>query len=157
MKTTVMNRQKLVFNPILIFSFISCLLILSCGASKYLYPIDIDKNIDKRLVGVWVGSEKDQQKLGMEKEWKMERRADGTFTIYFTVRYSNGKSENLVNKGNWWVKDQVFFEYFKISGKTDAYNYEILNKKQVKFKVNQILGSSTQEPNYEFIDTKLVN
>jgi len=40
--------------------------------------------IDQNLVGLWKGSEKDQQIEGVEKLWIMERKQDGTFMLLFS-------------------------------------------------------------------------
>jgi hypothetical protein len=113
------------------------------------------KQIDKRLVGIWQGSEKDQQVLGIEKKWKMNRKKNGTFSIIFTtIQY--GKTGKLIEKGNWWVEGNTFFEYHKKSRKTNTYKFTILNEKQVKFEMIYT-DIDFAEPNYSFIDTKISN
>ena len=70
-----------------------------------------------------------------------------------------GKEVNMnifIEKGNWWVVENTFFEYHKNSGKTDIYKFTILNKEQVKF---EMLSTEIDfaEPNYTFIDTKITS
>jgi len=111
------------------------------------------KQIDKRLVGIWQGSEKDQQVLGIEKKWKMNRKKNGTFSLNFTT-IQDGKTGKLIEKGNWRVEGDTFFEYHKNSGKTDTYKFTILNEEQVKFEMIYT-DINFAELNYSFIDTKI--
>jgi hypothetical protein len=111
------------------------------------------KQIDKRLIGVWQGSEKDKQTSGLEKEWTMERNSDGTFTLNF-ITIQDGESDEFIETGNWWVKGNTFFEFHDNSGATDKYKFTVLNKEQVEFKM---INSNVEfdNPNYVFIDTKI--
>ena len=113
------------------------------------------KQIDKRLVGIWQGSEKDQQVLGIEKKWEMDRKINGTFSIIFTT-IQDGETVKFIEKGNWWVVGNTFFEYHKNSRKTDTYKFTILNEEQVKFEMIYT-DFDFAEPNYSFIDTKISN
>ena len=114
-----------------------------------------EKQIDKRLVGVWQGSEKDQQFLGIEKKWEMDRKKDGTFSLNFTT-IKDGETDKFIEHGNWWVEGNTFFEYHENSEKTDTYKFTILNKEQVKF---EMISTNIDFVglNYSFIDTKKSN
>ncbi len=108
---------------------------------------------DSRLVGIWTGSEKDNQEEGLSKEWTMTRNADGTFFLDFKTKMKGGKTDRFTEKGKWWVKDNKFYEYHEESDMTDVYTFEVLNINQIKFKVFEM--SFDQNNNeYEFIDTR---
>jgi hypothetical protein len=126
------------------------LVFTSCLATKTLTN---GKQIDKRLVGIWQGSEKDQQVLGMEKKWEMDKNKDGTFSLNFKA-IIDGKTYEVIENGNWWVEGNTFFEYHENSGKTDIYKFTILNKKQIKF---EMISTEIDfaELNYSFINTKI--
>jgi hypothetical protein len=150
-----MNKLKILKNWVqfvLLFALMS-LLLLACSQKNFLISLDNQKQIDKRLVGIWVGNEKDNQIEGMYKEWKMYRNSDGSFSIDFKATL-NGRVQESTEKGNWWVENGYFFEYHNISGKTDVYIYTVLNKKQVKFKATN-LEIPHFNMDYEFIDTKV--
>lgn len=108
---------------------------------------------DARLVGIWEGSEKDNQIEGVSKEWTMTRNIDGTFVLDFKTKMKGRKTENHIEKGKWWVKDNKFYEYHEDSGMTDVYTFEVLNVNQIKFKVFD-LSFNQNNNNYEFIDTR---
>lgn len=80
--------------------------------------------IDKKLVGLWKGSEKDQQIAGMEKLWVMDRKEDGTFTLIFTT-VQDCEVNQQIEKGQWWIENGEFHELHFYSGNTDVYTYEI--------------------------------
>lgn len=108
---------------------------------------------DPRLVGVWIGSEKDNQIEGLSKEWEMTRNEDGTFILNFKMKMKGQKAKHSIEKGKWWVKDNKFYEYHDDSEMTDVYTFEILNKNQIKF-IEFDLSIDFNKPNYEFIDTR---
>lgn len=113
------------------------------------------KFIDQQLVGTWQGSEKDNQIDGMSKTWTMERNADGSFLlIYETVM--NGEKNTDEEDGNWWVKDGLFYELHNVSGETDVYSYEVIDKNTIKFRAKS-LAVSMENHDYEFIDKRVVN
>ncbi|MBU8882393.1 hypothetical protein KSK37_04760 [Kaistella sp. DKR-2] len=125
-------------------------LVISC--SNHVKTLENGKKIDSRLVGVWSGSEKDQQIEGVEKKWDMTRNADGTFILDF-VFTQNGLSQKTQETGNWWVEGNKFYEFHEESEQTDVYTYSVLNKNQVKFK-SQSISISMSNDSYEFIDTR---
>lgn len=125
----------------------------SCSAQQHLAPTGNGRKIDLRLVGDWEGSEEDSQIRGMTKHWKMLRSKDGQFVLDFSVTIE-GETQQFIEEGIWWVKDGKFYERHENSGKTDTYEYEVLNENQVKFKaINMGIAHETQA--YEFIDTRV--
>lgn len=110
------------------------------------------KKIDSRLVGVWNGAENDQQIEGLQKSWEMNRRADGTFTLDFKFT-QDGKSQETVEIGEWWIAGGKFYEFHEGSGETDIYQYTVLNEDQIKFKSLKMSQTMTQN-SYEFIDNR---
>jgi uncharacterized protein YhbP (UPF0306 family) len=82
----------------------------------------------------------------------MIRNADGTFILHFVMR-QNGISYPSTEEGNWWVKNGFFYEFHEDSGKTDLYNYKILNHNQVRF-ISKSIGVDMNTDDYSFIDTK---
>ncbi|GGH42498.1 hypothetical protein GCM10007423_39190 [Dyadobacter endophyticus] len=129
---------------LLLFALTSC----SNGLTK----ISSGKKIDDRLVGVWAGSEQDQQIEGAQKIWKMTRNDDGTFLLNFKT-IIKGESDEFTEKGNWWVKNGKFYEFHDNSGETDIYKYEVLDNNRIKFISKQINIEMNTE-SYQFIDTR---
>lgn len=113
------------------------------------------KQIDKRLVGTWIGSEKNKQIEGVEKSWEMKRNEDGTFVLDFKFEQDE-EIYNSTEIGNWWVENGKFYEFHKESGETDLYKYEVLNKNQIKF-IPESLSVEMNSDNYTFIDTRKNN
>ena len=113
-----------------------------------------DKNLDSKLFGSWSGTEKDNQRVGMTKNWIMHRFEDGNFILLFTS-VEDGEVSNFVEKGKWWVdENMVFNELHTTSGKTDTYTYIFINENNVKVKA-KFLSVAHENKEYEFIDTKL--
>jgi hypothetical protein len=126
--------------------------------SKILEDSDIKIPIEKKvillsLVGIWQGSEKDNQVNGMEKKWTMDRKENGTYVIKFETKI-NGKKNISTEYGTWWTEGDKFFEYHEDSELTDEYTFEILNEKQVKF-IMKSTDIDFNKPDYIFIDTKV--
>ncbi|AZA72998.1 hypothetical protein [Chryseobacterium indoltheticum] len=109
--------------------------------------------IDKKLVGLWKGSEKDQQIDGMEKLWVMDRKEDGTFTLIFTT-VQNCEINQHIEKGQWWVENGEFHELHFNSGNTDVYTYEVPDKSHIKFK-SKNMSMDMINNEYSFVDTKI--
>lgn len=114
--------------------------------------LDNGKEIDNRLVGVWVGSESNQQIEGVEKSWEMNRKSDGTFELDFTYT-QEGETHYSDETGKWWIENGIFHEFHDYSGKTDLYSYEVLNKDQIKFSAKNFNVDMVSDT-YEFIDTR---
>ncbi|WP_415325513.1 hypothetical protein [Chryseobacterium sp. MMS23-Vi53] len=109
--------------------------------------------IDKSLVGLWKGSEKDQQIDGVEKLWIMDRKEDGTFMLLFTT-VQDCKVDQHVEKGQWWIENGEFHELHFDSGNTDVYTYKILDKSQVQFKSKSV-SMDMNSNEYTFVDTRI--
>ena len=109
---------------------------------------------DARFVGVWKGSEKDNQVKGLSKEWTMTRNADGTFIINFSIKSKNLDDKNFVQKGKWWIKGEKLYQYNEVTKMTNVYNFEILNENQIRF-IENVIYFNYQEYNIEFIERKV--
>ena len=133
-----------------LFVLLVSLVFSSCSTN--LLSVANGKKIDNRLVGVWSGSEKDQQLEGVEKSWDMTRNADGTFVLDF-IFTQDGRSQETQETGNWWVQGNKFYEYHEESGKTDVYIYTVLNENQIKFK-SESISVGMNNDGYEFIDSR---
>jgi len=131
------------------------ILCISLGAVKgQLTKLSNGKQIDKRLTGEWAGSEIDNQIEGMQKDWLMTRKNDGTFVLDFTFKKDN-EEHNSTETGNWWIEDGKFYEAHSESGLTDIYTYQVLDKNRIKFKSYNISIDMNKEA-YEFIDTRKI-
>ncbi|MGD1319217.1 hypothetical protein [Chryseobacterium sp. 2R14A] len=109
--------------------------------------------IDKNLVGLWKGGEKDQQIEGMEKLWIMDRKEDGTFTLIFTT-IQNCEVNQHIEKGQWWIENGEFHELHFDSGNTDVYTYELPDKSHIKFR-SKSMSMDMINNEYSFVDTKI--
>ena len=127
------------------------LLILS-SCHNNLTTLPSGKKIDHRLVGVWVGSEKDKQTEGVQKTWEMTRNDDGTFVLDF-IFIESGESTEYHETGNWWIENGRFHEFHDKSGEIDIYKYEVLDNSRIKFNSKQISVEMNTD-DYEFIDTR---
>lgn len=131
-----------------------CILGLNSFLNAQLKTLSNGKQIDEKLVGVWVGSENDKQIDGVSKEWEMTRNEDGTFILDFTFT-QNGKSQNTQETGDWWIENGKFHEYHAGSDLTDTYEYKPMGTTRVKFKsINMSMEMNTDS--YEFIDTRKI-
>lgn len=133
--------------------FCLVLLQLSCSTPEHLRKTHSGKKIDTRLAGVWEGSESDNQQAGLTKRWKMIRSLEGTFILEFKTFFQGRISESK-ETGSWWTEGNLFYEFHEGSGKTDVYQYQILNKDEIKFKVHT-MGVPLNNEAYEFIDTRV--
>ncbi|WP_336961447.1 hypothetical protein [Chryseobacterium contaminans] len=109
--------------------------------------------IDKQLVGLWKGSEKDQQIAGMEKRWVMERKEDGTFMLIYTT-IQDCDVNQFIERGQWWIENGEFHELHFVSGQTDTYTYKVLDPDHVKFSSKQ-MSITIATDDYSFVDTKI--
>jgi hypothetical protein len=134
-------------------ALVAAMITIACSPQQHLAKTGDGKVIDLRLVGNWEGSEEDNQVKGMTKQWTMVRTEDGRFVLDFRATIG-GETQQFIEEGNWWVKDGKFYEYHENSGKTDTYEYTLLNEDQVKFKA-VTLGVAHENEAYEFIDTRM--
>lgn len=82
------------------------------------------------------------------------RFKDGTFVLLFTTVDKECNTEIFTEKGKWFIKDGLFYEYHNNSKKTDIYSYEFIDENHIKFKAKSMsLEQNNME--YEFIDTKI--
>lgn len=128
----------------------TAILFLSC--SSHFVRLENGKSIDSRLVGSWVGSEKDKQYENVEKSWNMIRKSDGTFSIDFKYTI-DGETQEFSETGNWWIEKGTFYEYHDVSEKTDIYKYQVLDENRIKF-TSVLMSLEMNQEVYEFIDTK---
>lgn len=142
------NLKKITF----VFLFIFC---ANSFMIAQLKTISNGKQIDEKLVGIWVGSEKDKQIEGVSKSWEMTRNVDGTFVLDFQFT-QNGNTQNTQETGNWWVENGKFYEYHAESDLTDIYVYKPMGTKRVKFKAAK-MNVDMNADTYEFIDTRKVS
>lgn len=129
------------------------LIVVSCGTKRHFVKNENGKVIDKRLVGVWKGNESGNLIEGMSSQWIMTRNLDGTFILAYKAELDGEIIEGTEN-GNWWIEDGLFYEYHDVSGGIDIYNYEVLNRKQIRFKAKE-MAIDVVNKDYEFIDTKV--
>ena len=136
------------------FQIPSLLIIILIGFSSCstLKTLPNGKKIDKRLIGTWAGSENDEQIEGMRKEWEMTRNDDGTFVLDFKAITAEN-TEEITEEGTWWTEQNKFYEYHEVTDKTDTYNFEILNKDEIKFDMLSS-GVDFNKPDYTFIDKR---
>jgi hypothetical protein len=114
--------------------------------------INDDDKLKKKLVGSWSGSENDNQKAGLTKYWITNHNKNGTFIRLFTS-IENCEVESHIEKGNWKVKDGLFYETFDIDGKTDIYKVEIVDDNNIKF-IAKELSLDFNNKQYEFVETR---
>ncbi len=136
-------------------AFVTGVLVLfmvsACSSVK---TLSNGKKIDTQLVGTWEGSETGVQMEDTKKEWKMIRDEDGTFVLHFKTT-TDGEVDEFTEDGTWWVEGNRFFEYHSNSENTDTYEYTVLDKQRVQFKMlNSAMNFNEKE--YVFIDTKVV-
>lgn len=129
----------------------------ACGPQRHFAQLTSGQSIDQRLVGSWGGSETDDQLEGMKKSWVMERTESGTFSLDFQVTYRGQAPQQIIETGRWWIKDGLFYEYHNVSGQTDVYAYDVLNKQQIRFRSHTLSsGGAHDDDAYTFVDTRVV-
>lgn len=110
------------------------------------------KTIDPRFVGKWKGSDEGKVIPGQVNFWMMNRKLDGTFEIIFETHYEDGTAEQSYETGNWYLIDDVFYEFRESDEQTDAYQFELLSPQIIQFIE---INSETENP-YMFKDYKLI-
>ncbi len=131
----------------LVFVVLILMLTVSC---KMVKEFNKDNN---KFVGSWIGSEKDNQRIGLTKHWVLNRYKDGSFILIFTT-LENCEVKHVIEKGKWYIKNGLYYEYHYNDKKSDIYNFEIIDDNHIKFKAYQ-MGIKMINEEYEFIDTKL--
>lgn len=110
------------------------------------------KIIDSRFVGKWKGSDEGKVLPGQTNFWLMNRKVNGTFEIFFETHYENGTIEQSSETGNWYVIDNVFYEYRQSDNHTDMYQFEFLSPQIIQYIE---IDPNNQNP-YMFKDYKLI-
>lgn len=110
------------------------------------------KTIDARFVGKWKGSDEGKMVAGEINFWMMHRKSDGTFEIIFETHYEDGTAEQFFETGNWYVINDVFYEYRESDEQIDSYQFEFLSPQIIQF----IEVNSETEDLYSFKDYKLI-
>lgn len=135
----------------LVLGIIVSLTIISCSTSKQLSQRQINE-LDKALVGVWIGSEIGQQLKDIKREWEMVRNEDGTFILFFKTYYPTYTYEHE-ETGYWWTKNGRFYEHHT-GYHTDVYQYQVLNENEVMFTAIKLKSYSESDGTYIFIDKR---
>ena len=142
-----------VFVRLCSFIFIS-LLLFGCVATKYEVPIGSTN--DQGFIGEWKG-EVFNEEGNYWRKWNQIRNIDGTYKL--TLKYYDKSDRFLskkVEKGQWWIKDRLFYEINPIRmSKPEAYKYEFISDKEIKFSSIQIDTSSDEQVGYSFSDFKV--
>jgi hypothetical protein len=110
------------------------------------FQFDSNLENDKKIIGIWKGSEVEKEQKGLEKHWIVQRFSNGTYTIIFSSK-QNCEISTSFEKGKWWTKGNVFYEKSENSETPDVYNYEI--------KDNLVIHFKSQTTDYEFDDYRL--
>nr|WP_297306686.1 hypothetical protein [uncultured Flavobacterium sp.] len=110
------------------------------------------KKIEERFIGKWKGSDEGRVVPGQINFWIMDRKADGTFEIFFETHYDNGKIEQSYEDGIWYVIGDEFYEYRESDEKLDSYHFEFLSPRIIQF----IDIDSDSETPYMFKDYKVI-
>jgi len=131
------------------FFKISAILVMSILIFSFSFS---DKQHDPKLVGMWKGFEKDKQIEGVEKHWILQRFKNGTYVIMFTSK-QDCDIQTFTEKGQWWTKDQKYFEKSENNEKIDSYSYTVENLEVVSYKSIELLGE--KNTTYEFTDYRL--
>lgn len=114
--------------------------------------INLGKQHDAKLVGIWKGFEKDKQIEGVEKHWILQKFKNGTYVIMFTTK-QDCEIETFTENGEWWTQDGIYYEKAKESKTTDSYKYSIENPQVVSYKSIELQGEKNDT--YTFTDYKL--
>ncbi|MFV8354495.1 hypothetical protein [Flavobacterium sp. XS2P14] len=126
-------------------------MIANFGFSQEVTKIE-NKTFDPKLIGCWKGSEIGQQRKDLSKYWVSCRFENGTSTLLFVAIDKNGEVTQETENGKWWVENGKYYEFHKVSGMTDIYEYEIIEN-SVKFIAIELMGK--KNPKYTFFDYKI--
>ena len=141
-------KLKIAFLTLVTFLFLT-----QCATTKS-STSTLPDNLDERLLGSWSGSEKNQLMEGVESTWIQHRFSNGEF-ILLAIYNQYGELISGAEKGKWWIENGLFHELHYSSGKTDIYEYEVLDANRVKFR-GKLMSFETNAEVYEFIDTRVV-
>lgn len=136
--------RKLILLAILIFS-----------VSFFCKVYSKNPQMDTRLVGVWSGSEKDEQVKDVQINWIQYRYPDGKLVTKFTTTYLGIESVST-ETGKWWTENGKFYERSGGVRKPDIYIYEVVDKNHIIFRAFK-LRTESENKNYQFVDTRVEN
>lgn len=111
----------------------------------------MSKMIDPMLVGVWKGTDLGKYINGQINNWILKRSKDGTFSIVFETRYSNGEKITTEDKGTWFTEGNHYFETPEGEEQPDEYIYVFLDGNSVQF-VDTVLNNGLP---YMFTDYRV--
>lgn len=141
-------QKKVMKSRIFTIVIVLGILFQSCSSASNIITLKNGSQIDKRLVGNFTGSETGQQYKDVTKSWDALRMDDGKFIIDF-----NADGEKFRESGTWLIKDGKYYETHN-DGKTDVYNYEVLDNDHVKFTMLHTDLQKFNIENYTFVDTR---
>ena len=137
--------------------FVSVFILLLSSTAVFAQEGEKNTNTDPKLIGSWKGEEKDKQYEGVEKHWVQHRFEDGTYLILFTAVYhKTGKVKSFAEKGKWWIEDGKFYEQHSGGDLPEVYTYSFIDDDHVKFKIDNSGSLEYDDPNYEFIDIRIL-
>ncbi len=149
-----MNRKYFVFAFIVFFS------------TAYTSRLPSDQELFNILCGKWKGVDKDQQIVGLARNWIVKRYKDGTYTIQFhlTVDESFKKldayqiylKDSLSEEyGYWFIENGIFYETNdSLKPKKHSYNLEIITRDKIKFTTTEPKWNF-DNPDYSFYDIRI--
>lgn len=135
------------------FALVTLALLTQCATTKTSNS-KLPSNLDERLLGSWSGSEKNQLIEGVESTWVQHRFENGEFILLAIYSEFGEIIHSGAEKGKWWIDNGLFYELHYSSGKTDIYEYEIIDANQVRFRAKEMSFETNAEV-YEFIDTRV--
>lgn len=106
-------------------------------------------SLDVKLIGVWTGEYLEQG--GTLKTWVQTRNADGTYSIDFSFKESDGTIRSFTESGQWWVKENLFHERsIAETPHPDKYRYTFKEKDCVEFELIESEGYAEEAGTYQF-------
>lgn len=107
--------------------FITWLFLIALSGCEVISTLNQREFVDVKLIGVWAGEY--LEKEGTLKEWIQTRHTDGTYTIDFSYRETDGNVKRFSESGKWWVKDRLFHEMAQMDmQRPDKYRYRLEGK-----------------------------
>ncbi len=135
--------------------FITWLFLIALLGCEVISSINQREFMDVKLIGVWAGEYLDKE--GTLKKWIQTRNADGTYTIDFSYRETDGGVKRFSESGRWWVKDKLFHEMALMDmQRPDKYRYR-LDEKCVYFELVEDGELMDQFEDYSFNECLIEN
>lgn len=127
-----------------------CAILLALLSTSFAASASERPNIELPEIGLWRGHIF-KPKLGYLLEWVHDVRSDGTYEDHFTRYYIDGKKEQAVESGKWWIKDNSYFEFIPVQmDKPDEYRILLVNDNFFVIQIKDADGS-TLNPSDESI------